>query len=112
MRKANYEKVDLDGLICPGTRVAGDDVLIGKTVALPEEDDPTDSGRVNRFRKKDSSVFAKPTEQGIADQVMLTIDNDGYRFCKIRLRSMGRAEFKKKTIFPGFARRCGHMWPA
>jgi DNA-directed RNA polymerase II subunit RPB2 len=85
MRHGTYDKLDDDGLICPGTRVSGDDIIIGKTAPLPEDDTAVLS---KRFSKKDCSTGMKHAETGIIDQVLLTTNDQGLRFVKLRVRSM------------------------
>lgn len=84
MKHGTYDKLDEDGLIAPGTRVSGEDIIVGKTTALPE---PTD-GTVAKFTKKDASLALRNAESGVADQVMLTTNDSGQKFIKVRVRTI------------------------
>mmetsp|Transcript_4840 Transcript_4840/g.14588 ORF Transcript_4840/g.14588 Transcript_4840/m.14588 type:complete len:1214 (-) Transcript_4840:135-3776(-) len=93
-KPGSYDKIDADGLVSEGTRISGLDILVGKTVSLTpppgvegyEEEEGTP--QVGGKTKKDMSVGAKVTENGVVDKVMMTFSEGGTRFVKIRLRSI------------------------
>ncbi|PVU92434.1 hypothetical protein BB559_003718 [Furculomyces boomerangus] len=86
LKHGTYEKLEDDGLIAPGTRVTGDDIIIGKTTPIPI--DSIELGqRTVTHTKLDASKPLRSTETGIVDQVMLTTNGDGFKFVKVRVRS-------------------------
>lgn len=84
MRHGTYDKLDEDGLVAPGTRVSGEDIIVGKTVTLPE--DPT--GAVQRYTKRDASLALRGAESGVIDQVLMTTNDSGRKFVKVRVRTI------------------------
>ena len=39
LRHGTYEKLEDDGLVAPGEKVRGDDIIIGKTVPIPTDNE-------------------------------------------------------------------------
>ncbi|UYV74411.1 POLR2B [Cordylochernes scorpioides] len=87
IKDANYDKLDEDGIISPGTRVSKNDVLVGKTVFVGESEEDETTGARSRIITRDASL-GFPLESGIVDKVMLTTNENGMKMCKVRVRTM------------------------
>ncbi|PCH04287.1 RNA polymerase Rpb2, domain 7 [Penicillium occitanis (nom. inval.)] len=87
MRKGTYDKIEDDGLVAPGVRVTGEDIIIGKTAPLAPESEELGQ-RTKAHTKVDVSTPLRATESGIVDQVLLTTGNDpDLRLVKVRMRT-------------------------
>ncbi|KAK6432846.1 DNA-dependent RNA polymerase II, partial [Oleoguttula sp. CCFEE 5521] len=86
MKHGTYDKLDDDGLVAIGTRISGDDIIIGKTA--PIAPDAEELGQRTKLHvKRDVSTPLRSTENGIVDQVLLTTNTEGLRFAKVRTRT-------------------------
>ncbi|UYV67214.1 POLR2B [Cordylochernes scorpioides] len=77
IKDANYDKLDEDGIISPGTRVSKNDVLVGKTVFVGESEEDEITGARSRIITRDASL-GFPLESGIVDKVMLTTNENDW----------------------------------
>ncbi|KAL6121597.1 hypothetical protein NUSPORA_01463 [Nucleospora cyclopteri] len=84
-KNCNYEKLGDDGIVCPGTQVTGDDIIIGKMTPILDVEKSTKENPY--YLQKDSSTAIRKTEKGIVDKVIVTT-KDGYKFTKIKVRSV------------------------
>jgi DNA-directed RNA polymerase beta subunit len=64
--RVNYEKLDSDGLVCPGQDVGDRDIIIGKTVLVPQTDKYDQAPQAT---KRDASTRLRHNENGAVDQV-------------------------------------------
>lgn len=84
--------MDEDGIISPGVRVSGNDephgdIIIGKTIEETQDDDELEAS-ANRYTRRLVPTYLRSTESGIVDQVMVTVNCDGNKFVKVRVRSI------------------------
>ena len=80
IRAGQYDKLNSDGLVDPGTTVNQGDAIIGKTIATCE------LGEGRKVLKRDKSTIIK-TEDAVVDAVLRSVNKEGHRFVKIRTKS-------------------------
>jgi len=81
----NYQHIDSDGLVVPGSLVQARDVIVGKTAPMPKQAAAGTS--TVEYSKRDCSLLLRASEkESRVDRVMLTNASDGTRLTKVRTR--------------------------
>ena len=78
MKPGNYNNLDENGLPKLNTFLDSSDIVIGKVIPL-KPDEQKDY--------KDNSVLLRSNESGMINNVYVSRNCDGYKFCKINVRS-------------------------
>jgi DNA-directed RNA polymerase II subunit RPB2 len=86
LKHGTYDKLDDDGIVAPGVRISGEDIIIGKTAPLAPDAEELGQ-RTKTHTKRDASTPLRSTENGIVDQVLITTNAEGLRFVKVRMRT-------------------------
>lgn len=84
----DYSKLENDGFVKKDTPVVENDMIIGKV--MPLKNNP-------EYDYRDSSTCIKKNEGGYIDGNYIGINGDGYRFCKVRVRSIRSPEIGDKV---------------
>jgi DNA-directed RNA polymerase II subunit RPB2 len=78
-KPCNYSMLDNDGFVPVNTYVNDGDIIIGKTIPIKSN---------SEYNYRDSSVAIKYSEEGYIDKKYINTNSDGYKFCKVKIRSI------------------------
>jgi len=73
----NYDNLEEDGFVKPNTFVSDNDIIIGKIMPIKN----------NIYNYRDTSINVKNNENGYVDKNYINTNGDGFKFCKVRIRS-------------------------
>ena len=90
-----YRLLEEDGIISAESKVAGGDVIIGRS-SPPRFIEEYKEFEVKGPYRRDTSVSIRPSESGVVDNVFLTQNKEGERMYKIRVRDMRIPEIGDK----------------
>jgi DNA-directed RNA polymerase II subunit RPB2 len=92
-KPCDYSKLDESGFVPKNTYVNDGDIIIGKII-------PGISSSSGEY--KDSSVNIRYSEEGYIDENYIDTNGEGYKFCKVKIRSI-----RKPNIGDKFSSRHG-----
>jgi DNA-directed RNA polymerase II subunit RPB2 len=77
-KQFNYGKLNKEGFVDKNTAIQSGDIVVGKIMPKKIK---------TKIHKIDTSIAIKSNEEGIVDYNYSEINNEGYAFCKIRIRN-------------------------
>jgi DNA-directed RNA polymerase II subunit RPB2 len=86
-KPCNYSKLEKDGFVKKDTKIENNDIIIGKVMPVKNNKD---------YKFRDSSTQIKNNETGYIDSNYVSINSEGYRFCKVKIRSPRTPEIGDK----------------
>jgi DNA-directed RNA polymerase, subunit B" (EC 2.7.7.6)/DNA-directed RNA polymerase, subunit B' (EC 2.7.7.6) len=90
----SYELLEEDGIVPPETEVVGGEVLIGKV--SPPRFISAQEYAVGGITRQDTSIAVRHGEKGVVDVVILTMDDEGNKLVKVRVRDLRIPELGDK----------------
>ena len=82
----NYDKIESDGFVKENTPVDDNDIIIGKIIPIKH----------NVYKYRDTSISVKNNESGYVDKNYININGDGFKFCKVKIRSIREPQIGDK----------------
>ena len=78
-KPCNYSKLNQSGFIDKDVYVSDGDIIIGKVIPIKNN---------NEYNYRDASQNIRSNEEGYIDDNYISTNSDGYKFSKVRLRSI------------------------
>jgi DNA-directed RNA polymerase II subunit RPB2 len=78
-KPCNYSMLNNDGFVPVNTYVTDGDIIIGKTLPIKSN---------SEYKYRDSSINIRYSEEGYIDENYINTNSDGYKFCKVKIRSI------------------------
>ena len=96
LKHGSYSKLKNNGFVEENTYVDSNDIIIGKVCPIKNKD------RKQKLMYKDGSVMLRQNEDGWVDKVVVNINGEGNKCCKVKVRSV-----RNPTIGDKFSSRHG-----
>ncbi len=95
-REASYKNLDERGFIKENVYVYPGDIIIGKIIPIRQQDKS-----INKVVYRDISTPIRTNEEGFVDKVYESRNSEGFRFCKVKIRSIRIPTVGDKFCLPG-----------